>query len=100
MENCGLLPAKSRIRSELGNTPVVLMGVDLHRFLIVVIVVDADRVARSRGQSRLDTVITGFSVILKGKNRATKTNGHIIFNLFLLCLEEEEVLGQSIHHDE
>jgi hypothetical protein len=55
------LSAKSRIRSKLGNTPVVLVRVDLHRFLIVVIVVDADRVARSRGQLRLDTVMTGFS---------------------------------------
>jgi hypothetical protein len=57
----GLLSAKSRIRSKLGNTPVVLVRVDLHRFLIVVIVVDAGRVARSRGQLRLDTVMTGFS---------------------------------------
>jgi hypothetical protein len=39
----------------------VLVRVDLHRFLIVVIVVDADRVARSSGQLRLDTVMTGFS---------------------------------------
>jgi hypothetical protein len=70
----GLLPAKSRIRSELGQTPVVLVRVDLHRFLIVVIVVDADRVARSRGQLRLDTVMTGFSFL--GIKRDDKTNSH------------------------
>jgi hypothetical protein len=52
----------------------VLVRVDLHRFLIVVIVVDADRVARSRGQLRLDTVMTGFSFL--GIKRDDKTNSH------------------------